>query len=77
MKLFFLLSDETMLSEDDENFQEFFQNWYTSISNLQNDLEDTFNRTMWWLLNKIFQRTTQREEMAMEIRQDEFEDEYG
>jgi len=75
--LFFLLSNTTTFSEDDDQFRSFFQKRYDSIDNLRTKLEETFNATMSWLLGEVFSQPTRRDKTEVEIQQDEFEEEYA
>lgn len=77
-KLFFLLSDSTTFSEDDDRFRSFFEMRLGSLDDLQERLPDVYGETLTWLRDEVLTRPRLlKTKTAMQIEQDEFEEQYA
>ena len=78
-KLYFLLdTSTTTFSEDADQFRNFFENRYVSLTNgrLSNDLPQILRQTMRWLNNGVFVQEGDAERAEIDEEQDAFEEEF-
>jgi len=74
IQLYFLLSDLTMFSEDEEQFRTFFEKRFTSIGEIKTHRREAL---LLWLDDELSIKPRCKAKSAAQILQDEFEAEFA
>jgi len=77
MQLYFLLSDLTTFSEDDDRLRSFFQKRFDSVEELRTGLPQAHEALITWLDDELSIKPQCKAKTAAEILQDDFEAEFA
>lgn len=77
MQLYFLLSDLTIFSEEDEQFRSFFENRFASIEELKTKRPHRYEALVLWLDDELSIKPQCKAKTAAQILQDEYEAEFA